>query len=98
MTRDNKHQERLCILDSPTRGTFKSAVSEITLSVAAPTVKPNPPSNVVVQQAEGQETRMTVTWELPTSWNSQGNFFQLIFELKYRPLMSSFQYEQVRER
>lgn len=79
-------------------GPFESAVSELTLSVAAPTVKPNPPSNVVVQQEEGQETRMTVTWGLPTSWNSQGNFFKLIFELKYRPRVSSFHYEQVRER
>lgn len=73
-------------------------MSEFTLSVAAPTVKPNPPSNVVVQQEEGQETRMTVTWELPTSWNSQGNFFKLTFELKYRPLVSSLHYEQVRKR
>lgn len=68
---------------------------ELTLTTAPPTVKPDPPSNVTAWQVEGQETRMKVTWNLPTSWKHHGHFYKLSFELKYRPLMSSFHSEQV---
>lgn len=67
---------------------------ELTL-MASPTVKPDPPSNVTAWQVEGHSTKMKVTWNLPTSWRHHGQYYKLSFELKYRPLMSSFQYEQV---
>lgn len=68
---------------------------ELNLTTSRPTVKPDPPSNVTAWQMEGQETRMKVTWNLPTSWRHLSYFYKLSFELKYRPLMSSFHYEQV---
>lgn len=71
---------------------------ELTLTAAYPTVKPDPPSNVTAWQVEGQETRVKVTWNLPTSWKHHSHFYKLSFELKYRPLVSSFQSEQVSNR
>ncbi|KAM3613999.1 uncharacterized protein V6R79_008247 [Siganus canaliculatus] len=58
-------------------------------------LKPDPPSNVFVRQEEGQETRIKVTWGLPISWKPQDNYYELIYEVKYRPLKSSFDQEQV---
>lgn len=68
---------------------------ELTPTTAHPTVKPDPPSNVTAWQLEGQETRIKVTWNLPVSWKHLSHFYKLSFELKYRPLNSSFHYEQV---
>ncbi|KAK5862288.1 hypothetical protein PBY51_017699 [Eleginops maclovinus] len=51
-------------------------------------LKPDPPSGVSVRQEEGQAMRMTVTWSLPISWKSQDSFYELIHEIKYRPLKS----------
>uniref|UniRef100_A0A3Q3VT65 Fibronectin type-III domain-containing protein n=1 Tax=Mola mola TaxID=94237 RepID=A0A3Q3VT65_MOLML len=52
-------------------------------------LKPDPPSNVSVRQEEGQEKRLKVTWSLPTSWKSHDYYYDLIYELKYRPLSST---------
>ncbi|XP_034731133.1 interleukin-6 receptor subunit alpha isoform X2 [Etheostoma cragini] len=52
-------------------------------------LKPDPPSDVSVQQEEGQE-RMRVSWNLPISWMPQDHFYKLLYEIKYRPLISSF--------
>ena len=62
----------------------------------APSVKPDPPSNVMVRQIEGHETWLKVVWSLPTSWKSADNFYELIHEIKYRPDKSPFHQEQVR--
>ncbi|XP_056299901.1 interleukin-6 receptor subunit alpha isoform X2 [Pseudoliparis swirei] len=58
-------------------------------------LKPDPPSDVTVQQEEGQEMRMTVTWSLPNSWKSQESFYVLNYEIKYRPLKSSLYHGQI---
>ncbi|XP_041799252.1 interleukin-6 receptor subunit alpha isoform X2 [Chelmon rostratus] len=58
-------------------------------------LKPDPPSNVSVRPVERQATRMKVTWSLPTSWKSQDNYYELIYEIKYKPLRSSFYHEQI---
>ncbi|XP_068591420.1 interleukin-6 receptor subunit alpha [Cebidichthys violaceus] len=58
-------------------------------------LKPDPPSYVTVRQEEGQEMRMTVTWGLPNSWKSQDRYYELIYELKYRPLISSLYHGQI---
>lgn len=75
---------------------LKHFEAKLTIFLPAPSVKPDPPSNVSVQQEEGQETKMKVTWSLPTSWKSHDNFYELIYEIKYRPLISPFEQDQVR--
>lgn len=58
-------------------------------------LKPDPPSNVIVAQVEGHETWMRVTWYFPTSWKPQDTYYELIYEVKYRPLESPIYHEQV---
>ncbi|XP_034409541.1 interleukin-6 receptor subunit alpha [Cyclopterus lumpus] len=58
-------------------------------------LKPDPPSDVGVQQEEGQEMRMTVTWSLPNSWKSQESYYVLTYEIKYRPLNSLLYHGQI---
>ncbi|XP_041648395.1 interleukin-6 receptor subunit alpha [Cheilinus undulatus] len=53
-------------------------------------LQPEPPSKVLVQQEAGQETRLKVTWNAPGSWKSQDSYYELIYEIRYRPLRSSF--------
>lgn len=38
---------------------------------------------------------MKITWNLPSSWKSHDDFYDLIYQVKYRPVMSSFHSEQV---
>lgn len=74
---------------------YAGSESELTLTSAPPTVKPDPPSNVSVWQVEGQETRMKVAWDMPSSWKPHKYYYRLIFELKYRPVTSLVHYWQV---
>lgn len=74
---------------------YAGSESELTLTSAPPTVKPDPPTNVSVWQVEGQETRMKVAWTVPSSWKLHRYYYRLIFELKYRPVTSSVHYWQV---
>lgn len=39
---------------------------------------------------------MKVTWNLPSSWKSHDNFYDMIYQVKYRPAVSSFHFDQVR--
>lgn len=72
-------------------------IKALILFLPAPSVKPDPPSEVSVRQEEGQEMRITVTWSFPISWKSQDSFYKLIYEIKYRPL-KSFDHWQVHAR
>uniref|UniRef100_A0A3Q4GET1 Uncharacterized LOC102783265 n=1 Tax=Neolamprologus brichardi TaxID=32507 RepID=A0A3Q4GET1_NEOBR len=58
-------------------------------------LKPDPPSNVSVRQEKGKRNRLTVSWNLPTSWKVQDNFYKLIYEVKYNPVKPSIGNEQV---
>lgn len=69
--------------------------AELDIFLPVPTVKPDPPSDVKVKQEEGHETWIKVTWNFPTSWKPQDRYYELIYEVKYRPLKSSFYHEQV---
>uniref|UniRef100_A0A4W6FW84 Interleukin 6 receptor n=1 Tax=Lates calcarifer TaxID=8187 RepID=A0A4W6FW84_LATCA len=53
-------------------------------------IKPDPPSDVKVTQEEGHETWIKVTWNFPTSWKYEDRYYKLIYEVKYRPLKSSY--------
>ncbi|XP_040021858.2 interleukin-6 receptor subunit alpha [Gasterosteus aculeatus] len=57
-------------------------------------LKPEPPSDVAVRQEEGREKWMTATWGLPNSWKSQDRYYELIYEIKYRPLKSTLSHGQ----
>ncbi|XP_072250358.1 interleukin-6 receptor subunit alpha [Leuresthes tenuis] len=61
-------------------------------------LKPDPPSNVSVHKEEGQQRRLRVTWNVPISWKPEDNFYDIIYELKYRPLMSSIEQVNVIKR
>lgn len=67
----------------------------LTIFLPAPTVKPDPPSDVKVKESKGKETYIKVTWNFPISWKSEDSYYKLIYEIKYKPLASSYHYEQV---
>uniref|UniRef100_A0A3B4XV93 Fibronectin type-III domain-containing protein n=1 Tax=Seriola lalandi dorsalis TaxID=1841481 RepID=A0A3B4XV93_SERLL len=58
-------------------------------------LKPDPPSDVKITALEGHETWIKVTWYSPTSWKHQDRYYELIYEVKYWPLQSSFYHKQV---
>nr|QJI54763.1 interleukin-6 receptor [Siniperca chuatsi] len=60
-------------------------------------LKPDPPSHVSVRQEDGWEMKMTVTWSFPTSWKSHDYYYDLMYEVKYKPLMSSIDHEQIKK-
>ncbi|KAL7393467.1 hypothetical protein ABVT39_011273 [Epinephelus coioides] len=60
-------------------------------------LKPNPPAHLSVRQEEGHERRMIATWGLPVSWKSQDSYYALLYEIKYQPVQSLFNYEQIRD-
>ncbi|KAL3980733.1 farnesyl diphosphate synthase [Sarotherodon galilaeus] len=78
-------------------------VTSITGNVTSPLMyftplkilKPDPPSNVSVRQEKGKKNRLTVSWNLPTSWKVQDNFYKLIYEVKYNPVKPSIGNEQI---
>ncbi|MEQ2262352.1 hypothetical protein XENORESO_008031 [Xenotaenia resolanae] len=52
-------------------------------------LKPDPPSNVSAHPVENIEGMIKVTWNLPVTWKKQDNFYDIIYEIRYRPLTSS---------
>ncbi|KAJ3598647.1 hypothetical protein NHX12_002152 [Muraenolepis orangiensis] len=48
-------------------------------------IKPEPPSAVAVRAVEGQERMLTVTWGFPCSWKRHDQYYELIYEIQYRP-------------
>lgn len=38
---------------------------------------------------------MKVTWNLPSSWKSHDNFYDMIYQIKYRPAVSFLHFDQV---
>uniref|UniRef100_A0A3Q2PWJ9 Interleukin-6 receptor subunit alpha n=1 Tax=Fundulus heteroclitus TaxID=8078 RepID=A0A3Q2PWJ9_FUNHE len=52
-------------------------------------LKPDPPSNVSAHPVERLENTIMVTWKLPISWKDQDYFYDLTYEICYRPLTSS---------
>ncbi|XP_026173444.1 interleukin-6 receptor subunit alpha isoform X2 [Mastacembelus armatus] len=79
------HMAYLCV-----RNIAGSAISNMLPFIPLDILKPNPPSDVKVQQKEGCETCLKVTWNFPSSWKPQDSYYYLVYELKYQPLMSIF--------
>ncbi|KAM6967468.1 interleukin-6 receptor subunit alpha [Aplochiton taeniatus] len=81
--RRKPHRVSLCVTNAAGKAT--SSTLEFTpLSI----IKPDPPSSVVVQQVEGQERMLRVTWDKPFSWKNRDFFYMLQYQLRYRPLIS----------
>ncbi|KAM9353472.1 interleukin-6 receptor subunit alpha [Symphorus nematophorus] len=86
------HMAYLCV--TSIAGNASSILLEFTpLAI----LKPDPPSDVSVHQEEGQETRLMVTWRNPLTWNPEGKYYELMYEMKYRPIGSSIYHEQIQE-
>ncbi|KAM9309316.1 interleukin-6 receptor subunit alpha isoform 2-T3 [Pholidichthys leucotaenia] len=75
------HVAFLCVT-SMTQNATSSILNFTPLDI----LRPDPPSNVSVQQKEGQERRMKISWNFPLSWKQQDQFYYLIYEIKYRPV------------
>ncbi|CAK6960706.1 interleukin-6 receptor subunit alpha [Scomber scombrus] len=83
------HMAYLCVTNMA-----GNATSTVLTFTPMDILKPDPPSGVSVQQEEGEETRIKVTWNLPISWKRQDKYYELVYELKYQP--SSFSHGQTR--
>ncbi|KAM8870410.1 interleukin-6 receptor subunit alpha [Spinachia spinachia] len=78
------HVAYLCVTSVAGNAT-SDALSFIPLGL----LKPEAPSGVTVRQEEGPQMRMTVAWSLPKSWKSQDSYYELVYEIKYRPVKST---------
>lgn len=85
------HQAFLCVTSIT-----GNATSDVLSFTPLDILKPDPPSNVSVQQEKGHQTRMKVSWNLPSSWKQQDSHYALIYQIKYRPVTSSPEYTQTR--
>ncbi|XP_029958663.1 interleukin-6 receptor subunit alpha [Salarias fasciatus] len=83
------HMAYLCVT-----GITGNATSSLLHFTPLDILKPDPPSNVSVRQEEGRQTRMKVSWNLPTSWKQQDSHYSLIYEIKYRPVTFSPEHSQ----
>ncbi|XP_054903591.1 interleukin-6 receptor subunit alpha [Poeciliopsis prolifica] len=54
---------------------------------------PDPPSNVMAYPVERRERMIKVTWNLPKSWRETDDFYDMIYEIRYRPSTSSNEQE-----
>ncbi|XP_032414815.1 interleukin-6 receptor subunit alpha [Xiphophorus hellerii] len=60
---------------------------------------PDPPSNVMAHPVERREKMIKVTWNLPITWKEKDDFYDLTYEVRYRPSNSSNEQEStIRER
>lgn len=50
---------------------------------------PDPPSNVMAHPVERREKMIKVTWNLPITWKEKDDFYDLTYEVRYRPSNSS---------
>nr|XP_020462780.1 interleukin-6 receptor subunit alpha-like [Monopterus albus] len=79
------HHVYLCV-----RNIAGNATSEMQHFTPWHILKPDPPSGVKVQQDEECETCLTVRWNLPITWKPQDKNYNLYYELRYKPLASSY--------
>ncbi|XP_056332113.1 interleukin-6 receptor subunit alpha isoform X2 [Danio aesculapii] len=75
------HRAQLCV--SNIAG---SAMSPILNFYPQDTIRPDPPSRVLVSAVEGLKHMLKVSWSYPSSWKS--TFYILQFHLRYRPQLA----------
>ncbi|XP_030014863.1 interleukin-6 receptor subunit alpha [Sphaeramia orbicularis] len=79
------HRAYLCVT-----GITGNATSDLLYFTPLEILKPDPPSNVSVQEVVGHNRTLIVTWEPPSSWKYQDRYYKLIYEIKYKPSNSTF--------
>lgn len=77
------HQVILCV-----SSLIGNATSEPLSFKPMQILKPDPPYNVSIQSEAGLNQPLTVTWKPPFSWKFQDRFYQLIYEIRYKPVVS----------
>lgn len=78
------HQVVLC-----SSSLVSNATSELLSFKPMQIIKPDPPYNVSVQTEEaGLSQPLVVTWKPPYTWKSQDRFYDLIYEIRYKPVIS----------
>lgn len=84
---DNRalHQALLCV-SSFTSNTTSELLSFTPMQI----LKPDPPYNVSVQPVLGLSRSLLVTWKPPYTWKLHDRFYELVYELRYKPLMSKY--------
>ncbi|XP_007556192.1 interleukin-6 receptor subunit alpha isoform X1 [Poecilia formosa] len=86
--RRKNHQAFLCVTNI-----LGSATSPLINFTPLDILTPDPPSNVMAHPVERRERMIKVTWNLPITWHENDNFYDIIFEIRYRPSTSSNEQE-----
>ncbi|CAL9705739.1 unnamed protein product [Knipowitschia caucasica] len=79
------HQAFLCVSSLTSNGS-----SDLITFTPMHILKPDPPYNVSVQPEVGLNRTLVVTWRPPYTWKIQDRFYELIYELRYKPLLSAY--------
>lgn len=77
------HQVFLCVSSR-----ISNATSELLSFTPMQIIKPDPPYNVSVQPEAGLNRSLMITWKPPYTWKFQDRFYELIYEIRYKPLIS----------
>ncbi|KAM6984690.1 interleukin-11 receptor subunit alpha [Aplochiton taeniatus] len=76
---------RLTLVETNPLGSYKTTV-EIRLQDL---LQPEPPDSFRVEEVEGHPTRLRASWRFPPLWPEEPSF-PLLFQLRYRPLGSTY--------
>lgn len=77
------HQAFLCVSSF-----ISNVTSELLSFTPMHIIKPDPPYNVSVQPEAGLNRSLVITWKPPSTWKYQDRFYELIYEIRYKPLIS----------
>ncbi|CAL8256547.1 unnamed protein product [Boreogadus saida] len=77
------HMAYLCV--SSTAG---NSTSPLQIFIPMGIIKPEPPSAVSVRAVEGYERLLKVSWRFPCSWKRHDQYYELVYEIQYRPASS----------
>lgn len=78
-----RHQAILCV-----SSIISNTTSELLSFKPLQIVKPDSPYNVSVQPQAGLNGQLLIKWKPPHSWKFKDRFYDLIYEIRYKPLMS----------
>ncbi|KAJ0065969.1 hypothetical protein NL108_001189 [Boleophthalmus pectinirostris] len=79
------HQAFLCVSSITNNST-----SNLLLFTPMHILKPDPPYNVSVQPEVGLNQTLVVKWRPPYTWKIQDRVYELIYEVRYKPVISAY--------
>ncbi|PWA23812.1 hypothetical protein CCH79_00010999 [Gambusia affinis] len=92
--RRTNHQAFLCVTNF-----LGNATSPLINFTPLDILTPDPPSNVMAHPVERREKMIKVTWNLPVTWKETDDFYDIIYEIRYKLSNSSNEQEnRIRER